>query len=64
VFLEKVTKEHPGKILLLSGPIVDYRRHFSHKRLMLEFTTLGFAPLKFYICPFIGIRLHPELSLT
>jgi SAM-dependent methyltransferase len=48
VFLEKVAKEHPGKILLLSGPIVDYRRHFSHKRLMLEFTALGFAPLKFY----------------
>jgi len=48
VFLEKVAKEHPGKILLLSGPIVDYRRHFSHKRLMLEFTTLEFAPLKYY----------------
>ena len=47
-FLEKVAKEHPGKILLLSGPIVDYRRHFSHRRLMHEFTTLGFSPLKFY----------------
>ena len=42
-FLEKVAREHAGKILLLSGPIVDYQRHFSHKRLMLEFTTLGFA---------------------
>jgi SAM-dependent methyltransferase len=48
LFLQKVAKEHPGKILLLSGPIVDYRRHFSHKRLMLEFTALGFGPLKFY----------------
>jgi SAM-dependent methyltransferase len=47
-FLEKVAKEHPDKILLLSGPIVDYRRHFSYKRLMHEFTTLGFTPLKFY----------------
>ena len=47
-FLEKVAKEHAGKILLLSGPIVDYRRHFGHKRLMHEFTTLGFTPLKFY----------------
>jgi SAM-dependent methyltransferase len=46
--LEKIAKEHPGKIVLLSGPIVDYRRHFSHKRLMHEFTTLGFSPLKFY----------------
>jgi SAM-dependent methyltransferase len=46
--LEKVAKEHPGKILLLSGPIVDYRRHFSHRRLMHQFTALGFTPLKFY----------------
>jgi SAM-dependent methyltransferase len=47
-FFEKVAREHAGKILLLSGPIVDYRRHFSHKRLMYEFRTLGFTPLKFY----------------
>jgi SAM-dependent methyltransferase len=47
-FLKKIAKEHTGKILLLSGPIVDYRRHFSHKRLMHEFTTLGFTPLKFF----------------
>jgi cyclopropane fatty-acyl-phospholipid synthase-like methyltransferase len=46
--LEKVAKEHAGKILLLSGPIVDYRRHFSHKRLMHAFTTLGFTPLRFH----------------
>jgi len=45
---EKVAREHSGKIFLLSGPIVDYRRYFSHKRLMHEFTTLGFTPLKFY----------------
>ena len=25
-FLEKVAKEHAGKILLLSGPIVDYTK--------------------------------------
>lgn len=47
-FLKKIAKEHAGKILLLSGPIVDYRRHFSHKRLMYEFTTLGFTPVKFF----------------
>jgi SAM-dependent methyltransferase len=45
---EKVAREHSGKIFLLSGPIVDYRRYFSHKRLMHEFTTLGFTPLRFY----------------
>jgi SAM-dependent methyltransferase len=47
-FFEKVAREHAGKILLLSGPIVDYRRHFSHKRLMYEFEVLGFSPLKFF----------------
>ena len=58
-FLEKVAKEHPGKILLLSGPIVDYRRHFGHKRLMHEFTTLGFVPLGFYN---LSVYWHPPSS--
>ena len=52
-------QEHPGKILLLSGPIVDYRRHFSHKRLMHEFKTLGFAPLRFYN---LSVYWHPPSS--
>jgi len=47
-FLEKVAREHRGKMLLLSGPIIDYQRHFSHKRLMHEFTSLGFAIVKSY----------------
>jgi SAM-dependent methyltransferase len=58
-FLEKVAKEHSGKILLLSGPIVDYRRHFGHKRLMHEFTTLGFVPLRFYN---LSLYWHPPSS--
>ena len=36
VFLEKVAQEHAGKTLLLSGPIIDFQRYFSHKRLMIE----------------------------
>ena len=58
-FLEKVAKEHAGKILLLSGPIVDYRRHFGHKRLMHEFATLGFVPLRFYN---LSVYWHPPSS--
>jgi SAM-dependent methyltransferase len=57
--LEKVAREHSGKIFLLSGPIVDYRRYFGHKRLMHEFTTLGFAPLKFYN---LSVYWHPLSS--
>ena len=55
-FLEKVANEHAGKILLLSGPIVDYTRHFGHRRLMHEFKTLGFAPLRFYN---LSLYWHP-----
>jgi SAM-dependent methyltransferase len=47
-FLEKVAAEHSGKMLLLSGPIVDYIRHFGHRRLMHEFASLGFALVRFY----------------
>jgi len=34
-------------VLLVYGPIVDYPRYFSHRRLMLEFETLGFDVIKF-----------------
>jgi len=44
--LEKVAREHAGKMLLLSGPIVDYTHYFSHRRLMLEFKSLGFSLVK------------------
>jgi len=46
-FLEKVAREHAGKVLLLSGPIVDYAHYFSHRRLMLEFAALGFSLVRF-----------------
>jgi 2-polyprenyl-3-methyl-5-hydroxy-6-metoxy-1,4-benzoquinol methylase len=47
-FLQKVAREHSGKMLFLSGPIIDYQRHFSHRRLMLEFKTLGFTVTRFH----------------
>src|SRR5437899_11918027 len=42
-FLEKVVREHAGKMLLLSGPIVDYTHCFSQRRMLLESTTLGIS---------------------
>jgi SAM-dependent methyltransferase len=59
VFLEKIAQEHSGKLLLLSGPIVDYRRYFSHKRLMYEITTLGFTLIKSYN---LSVYWHPFSS--
>src|ERR1700754_769661 len=47
VFLEKVAREHSGKLLLISGPIIDYQRYFGHRRLMLEFKALGFTVVRF-----------------
>jgi len=58
-FLEKVVREHSGKMLLLSGPIVDYTHYFSHRRLMLEFTTLGFSLIKSYN---LSVYWHPPSS--
>ena len=59
VFLEKVIQEHSGRMLLLSGPIVDYRRYFGHKRLVYELTTLGFTLVKFYN---LSVYWHPFSS--
>src|SRR5690349_7874011 len=46
LFLKRVAREHAGKILLLSGPIIDYQRYFGHKRLMYQFEELGFTVVK------------------
>jgi len=58
-FLERVASEHAGKILLLSGPIVDYTKYFSHRRLMLEFTSLGFTLVK---SSNLSVYWHPPSS--
>ena len=58
-FLEKVASEHAGKMLLLSGPIVDYTKYFSHRRLMHEFTTLGFSLVK---SSNLSVYWHPPSS--
>jgi SAM-dependent methyltransferase len=58
-FLEKVAREHAGKVLLLSGPIVDYTHYFSHRRLMLEFAALGFSLIKSYN---LSVYWHPPSS--
>jgi SAM-dependent methyltransferase len=58
-FLEKVAREHAGKVLLLSGPIVDYAHYFSHRRLMLEFAALGFSLVRFNN---LSVYWHPPPS--
>jgi SAM-dependent methyltransferase len=58
-FLQKVKREHSGKLLLLSGPIIDYQKHFGHKRLMLEFEALGFTVIRFRN---LSVYWHPLSS--
>jgi hypothetical protein len=58
-FLGKVASQHAGKLLLLSGPIIDYQRYFSHRRLMLEFKALGFTVVEFHN---LSVYWHPLSS--
>lgn len=58
-FLEKVAREHSGKMLYLSGPIIDYQKHFGHRRLMVEFKALGFRVLGFHN---VSVYWHPLSS--
>jgi len=55
-FLRKVASEHSGKMLFLSGPIIDYQKHFGHKRLLLEFKATGFKVVGFYN---LSVYWHP-----
>ncbi|MBV9455913.1 MAG: class I SAM-dependent methyltransferase [Bradyrhizobium sp.] len=43
VFLKRIAQEHSGKLLLLSGPIIDYQRYFGHRRLTYQLKELGFT---------------------
>jgi 2-polyprenyl-3-methyl-5-hydroxy-6-metoxy-1,4-benzoquinol methylase len=55
-FLERIAREHSGKLLLLSGPIIDYQHHFGHRRLLLEFRALGFTVVRFHN---LSVYWHP-----
>jgi 2-polyprenyl-3-methyl-5-hydroxy-6-metoxy-1,4-benzoquinol methylase len=68
VFLEKVAREHSGKIMILSGPIIgenEHRKYFTHQGLLAAFTRHGieFHNLNVYrttplaIMPAILVRL-------
>jgi 2-polyprenyl-3-methyl-5-hydroxy-6-metoxy-1,4-benzoquinol methylase len=59
IFLQRVAKEHSGKILLLSGPIIDYQRYFGHRRLMYQFKALGFTVVRFQN---LSVYWHPFSS--
>ena len=56
IFLERIAREHSGKPLLLSGPIIDYQHHFGHRRLLLEFKALGFTVVRFHN---LSVYWHP-----
>lgn len=56
LFLQRVAEEHSGKILLLSGPIIDYQRYFGHRRLMYQFEALGFTVVRFQN---LSVYWHP-----
>jgi len=55
-FLERVARQHSGKLLLISGPIIDYQRYFSHRRLIYQFKALGFTVVRFHN---LSVYWHP-----
>jgi len=49
-FFDKVGREHPGKVLLLSGPIIgqnNHRVYFTHKGLLETFARHGFSIIEY-----------------
>jgi 2-polyprenyl-3-methyl-5-hydroxy-6-metoxy-1,4-benzoquinol methylase len=58
-FLAKVASEHAGKMLFLSGPIIDYQKYFGHRRLMVEFRAMGFTVVRFHN---LSVYWHPLSS--
>ena len=63
-FFEKVAREHGGKTLILSGPIIgqgQHRRYFTHAELAATFTRIG-ATARFH--NIIINRLGPLLTLA
>ena len=51
VFFEKVAREHSGKIMILSGPIIgenEHRKYFTHQSLLETFTRHGMSVIEFH----------------
>jgi SAM-dependent methyltransferase len=58
-FLRRLAREHSGKLLLLSGPIIDYQRYFGHRRLMFQFEAVGFTVVRYNN---LSVYWHPLSS--
>jgi hypothetical protein len=51
VFFEKVARQHSGKIMILSGPIIgenEHRKYFTHQSLLEAFTRHGMSVIEFH----------------
>jgi hypothetical protein len=51
VFFEKLAREHSGKIMILSGPIIgenEHRKYFTHQSLLETFTRHGMHVIEFH----------------
>lgn len=51
IFFDRVAREHRGKILIISGPIIgqnEHRKYFTHSGLLATFAQHGISIVKFY----------------
>jgi hypothetical protein len=61
-FFEKVAREHSGKILILSGPIIgenEHRSYFTHQSLLEAFARYGMGVIEFH-----NLNVYRTTTLT
>jgi predicted TPR repeat methyltransferase len=61
-FFAKVAREHSGKILIVSGPIIgqnEYRKYFTHESMLDTFARHGISVIEFH-----NVNVHRKTSLA
>jgi predicted TPR repeat methyltransferase len=61
-FFDKVTREHSGRILIISGPIIgqnEHRKYFTHKSMLDTLARHGISVIDFY-----NINVHRKTPLV
>ena len=61
-FFAKVAREHSGKILIVSGPIIgqnEYRKYFTHESMLDTFARHGISVIEFH-----NVNVHRKTPLA
>jgi predicted TPR repeat methyltransferase len=61
-FFDKVAREHPGKILIISGPIIgqnEHRKYFTHEGMLDTLARHGISVIEFH-----NVNVHRKTPLV